>query len=171
MPLSLADQLRAIAAQLDSGNPGNSGGNYTPRNEPVPFDMKINPTWNADGTCAADFWMVGRVGCAKGAHNAHYAQASTMMGLSHGNNLLENSIVQPVPKSLPWNNALVSAGDLGWRDGASYNPFPALGSTDRWNAAGCPSKNGHGAYDVRGGIISADAWARVYDGMAAARAK
>lgn len=161
----IVTQLRALAAQIEAGGAAPAGRVLAPSG--IPIDI----VWLPDGTAAADFWARGYLGCMKGAHNKHYAEAHVLMGLVGGDIPRHCSIIQPVPVTLPWAEALISAADAGWIDGSGYNPTPTAGAFQRWCDAGCPSKNGNAVYDVRGQPIADSAWSRVFAGIAGARAQ
>lgn len=158
----LADQLRAIADQLDGIEPGTAPA-------AGPLDLKIEPghtlletgpnypDWGPDQIIPADFWVKGRVGAMKGARASDYSIASTLAYKLLGDvppHLYTVADPKLGPPGASGLQLLASVADAGWVNGRDYRPLnpPGLNYL-QWNAAGRPTANRFGRYDTRGELV------------------
>jgi hypothetical protein len=150
----ISDQLRQLADQLDAEG-GGSGGFEAGH---VLLDTgPQQPTWDANQVCTEDYWVRGRIGCMKGAHQSDYSTAATVAYKLMGEvpyHLMTVSTRELGPPGATGVQLLASVADAGWMNGRDYQPLHSQGlNYNDWNAAGRPSANKYGKYDSRGEFV------------------
>jgi hypothetical protein len=163
----LKERVDRLYAQQPPSQPIVTGSPWMPAVPPMkPTLLATQPNAEpvfSNGVCQEDFWMKNKLGCKKGSLKQHYDVAKTVMGILGDPNMHLNVIV-PTDASKPWAEAQKKAGDpeVLWLNGEEYVYSPDENTNvlfSKWVAAGSPSRNSRGSYDVRGAPVAPDAWA------------
>lgn len=149
--MKISDELRRIADALDAdAKVGDAGTGHVMQDTGPEW-----PTWDANGVCADDYWVRGRLGAMKGSLLSDYSIANVMCGQLGAPRdrfcMARPDLLAPGTTGMA---AMMSVADAGWINGATYVYDPSRGPADNyheWMRWGRPSKAPNGLfYDGRG---------------------
>lgn len=136
--MTIAEQLRALADQLDNAKPG--------VRTPLPYsdNPRASMKLTDDGYFAEAFWMEGWVGALQGVRLSDWNQAQFTTRWLSPQVPLHYFVLPP-----NFGQVTISAADLGWIDGSWFDPDNYPDDTaciEAFNKAGRPTVGKRGKF-------------------------